>query len=151
MDYLAWGVNYPSLIIASFLSATVLPGGSEVVFTAMIHQGYAPAELILVAGTANTAGGMTNFFIARMGKEEWLSRYLGIKPKTVQRMQGYVQRHGAFLAFFTWMPWVGDALAASLGFFRAPLTPVILWMWIGKLIRYFALWLAVKGILQWWF
>ncbi len=150
MDYLAWGVNYPALILTSFLSATVLPGGSEVVFSAMVHRGYSPAGLILAAGTANTLGGLTNYFIARLGKEEWLSRYLGIKPATVKRMEAYVQRYGAFLAFFAWLPWVGDALAAALGFFRAPLAPVVGWMWVGKILRYVGLWLAVEGVLRWW-
>ncbi len=150
MNYLQWGINYPALAISSFLSATLLPGSAEVIFTAMVTQGYAPLPLIGVASVFNTLGSVVTYYMGRLGKEAWLSRYFGIKPRTVKRLEKYIQRYEAFLAFWAWLPWIGDAIPAALGFFRAPIGPAILWMWAGKTVRFIALWLAVKGIIAWW-
>jgi membrane protein YqaA with SNARE-associated domain len=54
-------VGLAGLFVASFLSATLLPGNSEIVFVALIHQ--APtleARALAVATLGNTLGGMTS-------------------------------------------------------------------------------------------
>jgi len=43
----------------------------------------------------------------------------------------------SILAFFCWLPGIGDLIAVALGFFKISLIPVGLWMLIGKLLRYF--------------
>jgi membrane protein YqaA with SNARE-associated domain len=53
--------GFIGLFIASFVSATVLPGGSEVVLIAVIHQHPdALLHAVAVATLGNTLGGMTS-------------------------------------------------------------------------------------------
>jgi len=53
----------------------------------------------------------------------------------------------SFYAFFCCLPFVGDPLAISLGFFRTSFFKVSLWMFLGKFVKYI-LWaiLTVWGI-----
>jgi membrane protein YqaA with SNARE-associated domain len=47
-----------------------------------------------------------------------------------------IDKYGSFIAFFSWMPFLGDILALSLGFFKVNFTKVSIWMLFGKTIRF---------------
>ncbi|MET0204152.1 MAG: DedA family protein, partial [Casimicrobiaceae bacterium] len=52
------------LFASSFLSATLLPGNSEIVFVALLHQ--APeleGRALVVATLGNSLGGMTSYLV----------------------------------------------------------------------------------------
>jgi len=51
---------YLSLFLVSFLAATLLPGGSEVLFAALLAAGHDPWALWLWATTGNTLGSALN-------------------------------------------------------------------------------------------
>ncbi len=54
-DLSLWG-----LFISAFVSATLFPGGSEVVLAALAHgRHYSPGMLLGVATLGNTLGGMS--------------------------------------------------------------------------------------------
>jgi hypothetical protein len=62
----AESLSLAGLFASSFLSATLLPGNSEIVLVALLHQALAlkwPA--LLVATIGNTLGGMTSYAIGR--------------------------------------------------------------------------------------
>lgn len=55
------------LFVASFLSATLLPGGSEAVLFALVKLQPQQAGPALIAATiGNTLGGMTTYWMARL-------------------------------------------------------------------------------------
>ena len=54
-----------------------------------------------------------------------------------------IDRHGSFLAFFSWVPLIGDILTLSLGFFRVNFKAVAFWILIGKLTRFIVLALLI--------
>ena len=57
-----WG-----LFASAFVSATLFPGGSEVVFVWLLREGgHAPAMLLLVAAAGNSLGGMSSWLIGRL-------------------------------------------------------------------------------------
>ncbi|GAB7202938.1 hypothetical protein OS12_43860 [Dickeya oryzae] len=59
-----------SLFWSSFLSATLLPGSSEVVLISLLSSHSAsPLWLILIASIGNTLGGITNIVIGRLAPE----------------------------------------------------------------------------------
>jgi len=119
------------LFLASFLSATLLPGGSEAVLFAVVklHPEQMPAALIL-ATLGNTLGGMTTYGMARL-----LPARVGADGTVMKRLDA-LRKHGAPLLLLGWAPIVGDALCAAAGWLRLPAIACTLWMAAGKAARY---------------
>ena len=60
-------LSLTSLFASSFLSATLLPGNSEVVLVAMLLAGVShPWWLVLIATIGNSLGGVTNVILGRL-------------------------------------------------------------------------------------
>ena len=141
--------GYFGLFLAAFLAATVLPFSSEVVFLAVLAAGLDLWTSITVATVGNTLGGMTCYWLGKLGKVEWIEKYMGVKPEQTAKVQKWLQGKGAAMAFFSFLPVVGDPLAVALGFMRANVWLVLLWMTIGKCVRYIVLgvgWEAILGV-----
>ena len=133
MDLLSYG--YFGLLIATFLSATILPFSSEIILIALLAKGYPVVACVLIATIGNTAGGLTNFFIGKIGHPKSLKK-VGFTEKKIEKYEDIIQRYGYWLALLSWVPIIGDPLMIGLGFFRVKLIPTVLLMTIGKLLRY---------------
>ena len=127
-----WG-----LLLASFLAATLLPGGSEALLWGFLelHPGAQASALALVT-LGNTAGGMTSW---------WCGRVL---PKW-QRLEnaphsGKVIRWGSPVLLLAWAPLIGDPLCVAAGWLRLHWLPCCAFMATGKLARY---WLVAQAAL----
>lgn len=122
-----------SLFFSSFLAATLLPGGSEVVLFGVLKAH--PETLwnaLAVATLGNTLGGMVSF---GMG---WLL------PQTQQlKHVEKVRRYGAPALLFAWTPLIGDALCLSAGWLRLSAWQAALYMAIGKFARYWMIAYAI--------
>lgn len=118
------------LFLASFLAATLLPGGSEAVFAALLiaHPGQAVAALA-VATAGNTLGGMTTYAMGRLVPQR-------IANAAAARHAATLRRHGAPVLVLAWAPVIGDALCAVAGWLRLPWLSCALWMAAGKAARY---------------
>ncbi|MBI5921155.1 MAG: DedA family protein [Betaproteobacteria bacterium] len=129
MDYLfsADGSLF-ALFLASFLSATLLPGGSEVVLFAVVRQH--PDQTVAALGLAtlgNTLGGMSTYLLARLLPQRELPARLSA-----------LKRYGTAVLFFSWTPVIGDALCAAAGWLRLNWVASMAWMALGKFGRYVA-------------
>lgn len=137
-------LGYLGLFIISFLSATVIPFSSDAIVGVMTGLDYSLFGLWAVASIGNTMGGMTNFFIGKLGKTEWLHKYLKISEKRIEKATGIVKKYSTIAAFFSWLPGIGDALALVLGIFKANVYKVLIFMFIGKSLRYAVIIILVK-------
>lgn len=121
-----------SLFVSSFLAATLLPGGSEAVFYAVV-KAY-PETLwaaLALATLGNTLGGMVTF---GMG---WLL------PQTQQLTHvEKVRRYGTPALLFAWAPLIGDALCLTAGWLRLNWWQAALFMATGKFARYWVIAMA---------
>ena len=138
--FVEWG--YLGLFIASFLGATVIPFSSELVFSLLIIKGYDFNLSLLVATTGNWLGGLSSYFLGRLGKWSTLEKYFKLKKEKIVKFKTNIDKWGSLLAFFCWLPIIGDPIAVGLGFFRTNYILVAMWMFIGKFIRYI-LWALV--------
>ena len=112
--------GYFGLFLACFLAATILPFGSEAVFAALIVAGLGVIPCIIVGSLGSSFGGMTNYYLGRLGKMEWIEKYLRVKKEKVDQATGWVDRNGgAYIAFFSFLPFVGDVIPIALGFMKA--------------------------------
>ena len=121
-----------TVFVVSFLSATLLPMGSEPVVFGLVQLN---PELfwpvILVATLGNTLGGMVTYYMGRL-----LPQHLAPEKSALAR------RHGPPVLLLAWTPVVGDALCAAAGWLRLNWLQCALWMLLGKLARYVVvLWL----------
>lgn len=68
-----------SLFGSSFLSATLLPGNSEILLVTLLTAGSAPAAILVLSATVgNTLGGLTNVVIGRLLPELKPQRGMGV-------------------------------------------------------------------------
>ena len=134
-SFAEWG--YLGLFFASFLAATIIPFlSSEALLSLMIVNQYSLGKVLLVATIGNWLGGLSCYYIGWLGKWDLIEKHLKIKVLTLERLKPKVDRWGAPLAFFCWIPVIGDPLAVGLGLFKTNPISVALWILIGKGIRY---------------
>lgn len=146
MDFITLG--YLGMFVSAFLAATILPLGSEFVFTALLIQNYDPVWLTLVATLGNTLGGLTSYYLGYLAKWDVLTRWFKVTPENVEKYVGWIHQYGAPVAFLCWLPIVGDVLAVGLGFARTAVFPTTLFMGLGKLFRFITLVYFWNGLTQ---
>jgi membrane protein YqaA with SNARE-associated domain len=127
------------LFIAAFLSATIIPFSSELLFVAFLSAGFPLLTCVLVASVGNTLGGMSSYGLGRLGNHKTILKYVGVSARSSERWRGPASRYGSILALFCWAPIIGDIIAVALGLFKAPLVPVLGFMTLGKTGRYVAI------------
>jgi membrane protein YqaA with SNARE-associated domain len=140
-------LGYLGLFIASFLAATVVPFSSEVVFSAMVYGGLNEWTCVFVATLGNWLGGMTCYYLGRLGKIEWIEKYLRIKRVKIEKFMSYINKYGDWFAFFSFLPGIGDIIAVAAGYFRCRWWIVAISMLIGKFVRYIV-WMYFNGLLM---
>jgi membrane protein YqaA with SNARE-associated domain len=135
--FLGWfglpSVGLPAVLISAFLSATLLPVGSEPIlfsYTSLNPHMYWPA--IFVATIGNTLGGMLDWWIG------WIARQKiqAIEVSTKGRLREWLKEWGPKLLLLSWLPGLGDPLCVAAGWLRLAWFPCLIYMFIGKLLRY---------------
>ncbi|HHA1715243.1 DedA family protein [Enterobacter kobei] len=137
-------LSLASLFASSFLSATLLPGNSEVVLVAMLLSGVSqPWLLVLIATMGNSLGGLTNVILGRFFPLRKTSRW---QEKAVD----WLKRYGAATMLLSWMPVIGDLLCLLAGWMRISWGPVLFFLCLGKALRYVLVaWATLQGM-TWW-
>jgi membrane protein YqaA with SNARE-associated domain len=117
-----WG-----LFAAAFAAATLFPLPSEAALFAYLKAHPEHTVLaICIATLGNTAGGMTTYLLGRLVPNR------KIENKAVRALQ----RWGAPITFFVWLPLIGDALSAAAGWLRVNWPAALAFMAAGRLSRY---------------
>ncbi len=136
MDFISLG--YIGLFLAGFLSATILPMNSEGVLLILLSQNLDPWTCLIIATIGNSLGGLTNYFLGKLGNPLWFKRF-GVKEEKLISFELRIQKYGYWLAFFSWLPFIGDPMTIALGFFRVPFWKVTFLIVLGKFLRYLVL------------
>lgn len=141
-----WG--YAGLFLSALLAGSILPFSSELVLVALVKLGLSPTLCVLSAAVGNTVGGLSCYYMGRLGKTEWIEKYFKVKQEKVERMMRFLQGKGALMAFFAFLPFVGEAIAIALGFMRSNFVLTSLSMFAGKLLRYIAMLWVLQGAIS---
>lgn len=123
-----------TLFIASFISATLLPIGSEPVLYGLLKLN--PDlfwSAIFVASVGNTLGGALDWWMG-FGANKVADHYAKSKHHT--RVIAWLERLGPKACLLAWLPLVGDPLCAVAGWLRLPFWPCLFYMAVGKFLRY---------------
>lgn len=123
-------VGLTSVFLISFISATLLPMGSEPAVFAVVKANVAMFwPVVLVATAGNTLGGVVDYWMGYGAKEAFA------KERTT-RWFGWLERFGPKAMLLSWLPGIGDPLCTLAGWLRLPFWPSVLYMAIGKFLRY---------------
>lgn len=123
-----------TVLVVSFVSATLLPMGSEPAVFGLVKINPAlfwPAILVATAG--NTLGGALTWYMG-FGTHQLVDRYRHQSSHT--RALRWLERLGPKACLLSWIPIVGDPLCAVAGWLRMPFWPCFVYMGIGKFLRY---------------
>ncbi len=128
------------LFLCATLAATLLPLGSEPVLLALLafHPDLVwPA--LLTASVGNTFGGVIGWWMG-WGAERWLTQHLNQdQVNTHRRALNWLQHLGPKACLGAWLPIIGDPLCVVAGYLRLPFWPCVVYMAIGKTLRYVVL------------
>ena len=132
-----------TVFVVALVSATLLPMGSEFAVIGLIKLN---PELfwptMVVATVGNTVGGAISWWMG-YGAEALYER---IEKKRLQlRALSWLEGFGPKACLLSWLPVVGDPLCAIAGLLKLPFWPCVLYMAIGKFLRY----LVMTAALLW--
>jgi len=133
------GYGYWGMLLAAFLAGSVFPFSSEAVMVALMGAGLDNWPLIIYGTVGNVLGSVFNYAIGRMGRLDWIEKYLHVKQDDLDKAQRFMAGHGAWMGFFAFLPVLGSAITILLGLMRA--NPIICLVSItaGKFLRYLLL------------
>ncbi|WP_439257312.1 YqaA family protein [Lonepinella sp. BR2271] len=143
------------MFFSAFLSATVLPGNSEIVFLALsakiqiIAEQYFSLPILQLLATAtlgNTLGSLTTYWIGRCFPFPEITL---AQQSKVRWILANFSRYGSLLLLLSWVPVLGDLLCAVAGWLRLNVWQSLLCMLIGKGLRYLFLLSIVIGYTFW--
>ena len=123
-----------TLFVVAFISATLLPLGSEPVLYGVLRLN--PDifwQAILVATAGNTLGGMLDWWMG-YGAHEAVDKYAHSKHHV--KALAWLERLGPKACLLAWLPLVGDPLCAVAGWLKLSFWPCAGYMLIGKFMRY---------------
>lgn len=142
-------LGYFGLFIGALLAATVIPFSSDFLLIGMLAAGGNVVLTVIVASLGNWAGGMISYWMGHAGRWEWIERWFKVKRDTLEKQKTRIDRWGAWLAFLSWLPLVGDLFALGLGFYKVNPWQVALFMLIGKTARFVGWAVVVEWVKPW--
>ena len=135
IDFLT-GYGYWGMLLAAFLAGSFFPFSSEAVMVALAAAGLEPWPLAIYATIGNVLGGLFNYGVGRLGKPEWIERYLHVKPESLAKAERFMAGRGAWMGFFAFLPILGSAITIVLGLMRANFVISFISISLGKFLRY---------------
>lgn len=137
IEFLA-NYGYWGLFVGAFLAGSILPFSSEILLSGLLVAGANPILCLISATAGNTLGGMTCYWLGKMGKMDLLERRFGIKEEKVKMWSDRLRNKGAILGILGFLPFIGEIIEVALGYLRSNAWFVCLFIAIGKGLRYFA-------------
>lgn len=134
-------VGLPAIFIVAFVAATILPMATEPILFGYIKLN--PDMFwwaILIATIGNTLGGMLTYSMGYGAKHVYAKKH-----DAAPRYFLWLQHIGAPMLLLSWLPLIGDALCLMAGWLKLPWRQVLVYMTIGKLLRF----IAMTVILLW--
>ena len=133
-----------TVFVVSFISATLLPLGSEPAVFGLIKLNpdlFWPTIFVATAG--NTLGGAVDWWMG-YGAHKVSDKY---KHSSVHvKALDWLERIGPKACLLSFLPVVGDPLCAVAGWLKLPYWPCVVYMAIGKFLRYLIMTALLLGL-----
>jgi len=124
--------DYWLLFSSGFISSTLFPGGSEVLFVYYLSQAISLKWGFFFAVTiGNFLGSVTTYFLGyyiNYGQQKAALKY----PKTLV----FCQQWGHLALLLSWLPIIGDIICLFAGWLKLPKAIAFFNILVGKSLRY---------------
>lgn len=153
IDYLITLLSLPqyglsTVFVVSFISATLVPMGSEpVVFGLVQLRPDLFWPVVVIATFGNTLGGGVSWWMG-WATQKAMGRY-GHSSYHLRALD-WLSRLGPKACLLAWMPLVGDPLCAVAGWLKLPFWPCLAYMAVGKFARYTLMTAILVGLIRLW-
>ena len=124
------------MLLAAFLAGSFFPFSSEAVMVALMATGLDPWQLMVYGTIGNVLGSVFNYSVGRMGRLEWIEKYLHVKKEDLDKAERFMAGRGAWMGFFAFLPVLGSAITILLGLMRANVVITFISITLGKVFRY---------------
>lgn len=139
------------MFLSAFMSATVLPGNSEILFVSLSAsmqlsaQNYISTPILTLLCSAiagNSLGSFTTYWMGRWFPKTDFSQS---PHKKVQWVLAKIEKYGAQALLLSWLPIVGDLFCAVAGWLRLNWRLSFVYIVLGKTLRYiFLLYIVIN-------
>ena len=135
MEFLA-EYGYTGLFACAFFAATILPFGSEIVFTALLVSDYDPSLLLTVATLGNVLGSLVNYIVGIKGGNWIMTKLFRLSDDEIEIAERRFEKYGNWILLLAWVPVIGDPLTVVAGILKTNIWLFILLVTLGKFLRY---------------
>lgn len=126
---------YLILFISAFISATLIPFGSEALLIYDIKEGYNIYLLVFFATIGNSLGSVVNYFLGLKGETFLVKKNL-LKEKSILKTKSYFDKYGSVCILFSWVPIIGDPITFIAGVLKFDFKTFVFLVIIAKFSRY---------------
>jgi membrane protein YqaA with SNARE-associated domain len=131
--------GYWGMLAAAFLAGSFFPFSSEAVMIGLMATGLDPWILMIYGTVGNVLGSVVNYAVGRMGKMEWIEKYLHVSKEKLDKAHRFMAGRGAWMGFFAFLPVLGSAITIALGLMRSNIVITLIAITLGKIFRYIIL------------
>lgn len=141
-----------TLFFSAFLSATLLPGNSEIIFSTLASQhilashtfyNEAVIYLVIIATLGNSLGSFVTYLMARLLPKPQKTE----KPYAKWALQKS-EKYGVWVLLLAWLPVIGDLFCGIAGWLRFDWRLSLLFITLGKFVRYLVLLFSLYPLLK---
>lgn len=125
-----------SLFWVALLSATLLPGSSEIWLARQWCLDQPALALWAVATAGNTLGSLVNVGLGRYARRFQDRRWFPASATQLARAERWYQRVGEASLLLSWLPIIGDPLTVMAGVLRLAWWRALAWIVVAKGARY---------------
>ena len=130
-------ITYLSLLLISFLAATIFPASSELTLIGLLKANTYNYYLLLgSASLGNILGSVFNwllgFYLFKYINKKWFP----FKENQIIAASKRFQKFGIWSLLFVWVPIIGDPLTFVAGILRVNFLLFLALVTIGKISRY---------------
>ncbi|VAY87901.1 probable membrane protein YPO3302 [hydrothermal vent metagenome] len=126
---------YLYLSLSAFISATLLPFGSEALLFYDLTINLNIYILLIVATVGNSLGSVLNYWLGLKGKVYLVDKNIIDKQKLILAKQ-YFEKYGGYSLLLSWLPIIGDPITFVAGIMKYSFKKFLILVAIAKASRY---------------
>ncbi len=135
---------YIFLFLTSFLAATIIPLSSELTLVSLLNTGdYSSFLLVAISSVGNILGSIFNwllgFYLLKYVNKKWFP----FNQEQINTASKRFSKFGVWSLLFAWFPLIGDPLTLIAGILRINFLLFLILVSVGKISRYFFVYLLV--------